>query len=88
MLSRAQLWVAIPGFQHRLVCVGWHHAGLVERGHGVVSLPGAVLVQGHKVDHPPWGVLLLCYTNHFVNPRGGRATGDLLYDSDGHVMVH
>ena len=79
--------VAIPGVQHSLVGVGGHHAGLVEGGHSVVSLPGAVLVHWLEIHCPPGCIVLLWNTDHALTPCGGGPTGHLLNDADGLVPV-
>ena len=86
-LREGDRMVAVPGVEDGLLGVHWNGSGLVERGLGVVRLPGRVLVELLEVDGAPEGSVLLGAYYHSVAPSVWGPQGNLLQDSQADVPV-
>ena len=67
-LREGDRMVAVPGVKDCLLSVHWDGSGLVERGLGVVRLPGRVLIELLEVNGVPEGPVLLGPDYHSVAP--------------------
>ena len=79
--------IAIPGIEHRFLCVMWHLASLVKGRLCVVRLSSGVLVQGLQIYGATRFAGLFGTDHHFVTPGDRSAYGNGLNDAKTYVLV-